>query len=186
MNIENKEQGVILLEAVIAVGVLVTIFTAAIALYIDSVGGIRMTNDQLVATFLAQDGMEQVIAKRQHNYENDLDWLDGITNGTTCSNADPSHANSCGVDYFTNDLNASLPACSTANTCKLYLNTNVFSHAGGGTESYFTRTVKVTETMVNVEAEVIVTVYWVDGPNTLTFPISYNLYNNPNNDPLNP
>ena len=165
----TKEDGFILLEAIIAVGVLVTIFAATIALYVSSVSGLRISNDQLIATYLAQDGMEQVIAKRQYNYDNNLAWLEGLSQCTTLS--------PCSAEYFERGLHLALPACVL--DCALYLGANgEYSSDTSGTLSRFKRKVEITTN--GHEARVVVRVLWPDGPDTLQIPVSYTLYNDPN------
>lgn len=170
----NKhEKGIVLLEAVIAIGVLVTIFTATIALYIRSVGGVRITNDQLIATYLAQDGMEQVIAKRQYNHDTNSTWLAGMSH---CVSADP-----CSVDYFNAALTLADPMVLCAGSCYLYRDaTGKYSPDTTGTKTYFMRTVEVNQLANVFEAEVTVRVSWIDGSKTLELPVTYILYNNPN------
>lgn len=165
MRNNNKEKGIVLLEAVVAVGVLVTIFSAAIALYIGAVGGLRMTNDQLIANYLAQDGMEQVIAKRQHNFNKDtLNWFEGMD---SCTQAAP-----CAIDYFTNSsLNNPLVACG-ADNCRLHIDANgIFSHKAGEPASYFRRTVEF-DALHPYEMKATVRVYWQDGPKELRLSVS--------------
>jgi len=170
----HKEKGVVLIEAIIAIGVLVTMFTAALSLYMSSVGGMRMTNDELMATYLAQDGLEQVIAKRQYNYDNDLDWLEGLSACTT---------NPCGANYFNGSFNADMSSCSSLGSCVLYTDANgVYSHNSGGTESRFTRVVEIEILNSDVEARVTVRVSWLDGPITMNKVLTYNIFNNPNNN----
>jgi Tfp pilus assembly protein PilV len=170
---QKEEKGVVLIEAIMAVGILVTIFTASLALYLGSIGGMRMSNDQLVATYLAQDGMDQIIAKRQYNFQNFDDWLDGLD---SCSAGDP-----CIVDYYTNDLNVALSECPLGD-CSLYLDaTGIFSHDGAGEKSRFSRSVVIEERVGGVEAEVVVTVSWKDKTETFSVPLTYLLYSDPNN-----
>ncbi len=171
---KNSNQGFVLLESILAVGVLGVIFAAAITLYSDSIKGVRYTNDQLIATYLAQDAMEQVIAKRQYNYEEDELWLSGLS----CS-----LGSLCGVDYFTDDdLSHDLPDCSSVNACLLYFDTTtgMYSHNLSGTETYFTRTVEVTEVNAGVEAEVRVEVSWTDRSNVFREYLTFSIFNDPN------
>jgi Tfp pilus assembly protein PilV len=169
---QNKEQGIVLVEAIIAVGVLVTIFTASLALYLGSIGGMRMSNDQLIATYLAQDGLEQVIAKRQYNFESDRTWLNGIPVSTSCM-----------LDYYNDTIDASLASC-TGDGCRLFSNptTGIFSHDNTSNESYFNRSVEVTTLPGDVEARVVVTVTWKDKDDTFSVSLTHVLYNNPNNN----
>jgi len=166
----SPQEGFVLLEAIIAVGVLVTIFAATITLYVSSVGGLRISNDQLIATYLAQDGMEQVIAKRQYNYDNSPTWLDGL------SNCIPGP---CSAEYFEREMYLPLPACVA--DCALYIDANgEYSSDSSGKPSHFKRKINITWDGISHEAYVTVSVSWPDGPDTLQVPVSYTLYNDPN------
>lgn len=169
MEQHKKERGIILVEAIVAIGVLVTIFTAVMSLYMTSISGVRMTNDQAIATFLAQDAMEMVIAKRQYNAQNDEEWLLGMD----CSSSNP-----CSVD-FTDSLEADFPPCGTDCPLSLDVNTGGYT-ANDGTPTIFNRSVTVEEITSGVEAVATVRVWWNDGADTLEYSLTYNLYNDPN------
>lgn len=174
----KKENGIVLLEAVIAVGVLVTIFAATIALYVGSVGGLRITNDQLIATYLAQDGMEQIIAKRQYNYDHNEDWLEGMLDGTTnCDATTP-----CSIDYFNSAKTLADPLEVCVLDCVLYLKNGEYSIDSTGTAviSYFRRSVEFNTLANGFETEVTVRVSWIDGSKILEVPVTFVLYDNPN------
>lgn len=171
----KKEKGVILVEAIVAVGVLVTIFTASMSLFMVSTKGVRINNDQLIATFLAQDAMEIVVAKRQYNFNNDLSWLDGMA----CAVGAP-----CEVD-FDQDITQAFPVC-TGNCSPLNVTGQGVYTTGAGTPTIYTREV-VIETLPSpndFEAQVTVTVSWNEGSNRLQYPLRYNIYDNP--PPHNP
>lgn len=165
----TKEEGFVLLEAIIAVGVLITIFAATIALYVSSVTGLRISNDQLIATYLGQDGMEQVIARHQYNYDNDLPYLDGLSHCTA--------SNPCSAEYFEQSISSNLPACTD---CTLYIDSGEYSSDSSGAPTRFKRMVEVVPNPNGHEAYVTVRVTWPDGENTLEMPVNYTLYANPN------
>jgi Tfp pilus assembly protein PilV len=166
MKMHKEERGIILLEAIIAVGVLATIFAATIGLYMSSVGGIRTSNDQLVATFLAQDAMEAVIAKRQYNYDQDKTYLDGLDG---CTMADPCNT------AFDDDISVAFTNCGAF--CPLYLTGGEYKKAGLPAEiSLFSRTIVVDEIMLNQEAVVTVNVIWKDRLRVNVLPVTYNIY----------
>lgn len=172
MKHQQKQKGIVLLEAIIAVGVLATIFTAAMALYMASVGGVRMTNDQVTATYLAQEAMEIVIAKRQHNYENSVggvNWLDGLSGCTTASPCDVS---------FDDDITLSNPFSNCGGSCPLYLDSGVYN-PDSGTITPFSRSISVQ--MVNAyTARVEAKVWWMDGADTFEYSLWHTMYDNPN------
>lgn len=165
----NKEQGVILVEAIVAIGVLVTIFTAAMALYTASVKGVRMTNDEVIATYLAQDGLEAVIAKRQLNYEHadSVSWLDGMD---YCTNANP-----CLADAL---LDPADPLVSCGTDCQLYMDNGLYNTVSGD-PTYFERSIEF-DSINAFSARAIVRVTWMDGTNPHEYSLVYTMYDNPN------
>jgi len=167
----GKEDGIVLLEAIVAIGVLATIFTATMALSMASIGGVRNANDQLVATYLAQDALELVIAKRQYNHDHNRPWLEGLEN---CTATNPCSAD---FDFY---LANPLPYCGT--TCSLYLDGNKYSSDSSGTLSPYSRYVVVEPLggTTPFEARVTVHVSWNDKKNTYDFPLVLNVYNEPN------
>lgn len=174
MKKNKTTKGFILMEAIIAVGVLITVFVAATSLHIASVKGIRTTNNQLVATFLAQDAMEYIVAKRQYNFEYDLNWLNGMNNCTAI--------NPCRVS-FDDDIISPINNCATGGgSCDLLLTGGgeYFSNDGAtaGATTLFSREIVISSG--SFEAKVYVTVIWKDGSNTNEYKLVHVLYDNPN------
>ena len=84
MTTKQTQRGIVLLEAIIAIGVLVMIVGATLRLVVTSSAGVRAASDQVVATYLAQDAAEWLVARRAYNEVEGLDWLEGI-DGAACS-----------------------------------------------------------------------------------------------------
>ncbi len=166
-TLKAKEEGMVLLEAIVAVGVLTTMFAATMALFTASVTGVNLTNDQLIATYLAQDAMEQIIAKNQYNFDNGEDWLFDMNN---CS-----LAGGCALDYFSADVDTSPEKCVDANNCKLYFESGVYTTTGIN-ESPYTRVTTISLDALNHQAVVEVEVSWLSGEDTLTYTLRNILY----------
>jgi type II secretory pathway pseudopilin PulG len=172
-NTHTQEEGIILVEAIIAIGVLVIIFTATIALYVSSIQGVRTSNDKLVATFLAQDAMEYVMAKRQYNFEEIEPYLTGISHCTVAAPCNPQVGDT---------MSSNISSCGGA--CTLYLDpaTKRYGRSGGAytQQTIFSRSVTVDEFDPGQEAKVTVTVSWQEKGHTNTLPLIFNLYADPN------
>ena len=168
MKKDKNEEGIILLEAIIAVAVLATMFAAAMALFATAVVGVRISADQLVATYLAQDGMEQVVGKNQYNKDNFLEpWFTGLEQ---CVNQ------SCEVHYFETDFTTPATSCSN---CTLYHDTasGIYStDSSVGPASHFSREIYIDYTAGNHEAFISVTVSWPDGPATMSYTLNHTIY----------
>ncbi len=163
--INKKQKGFVLIEAIIAVGVLATIFSAAMSLYMSSITGVRVSTDKTIAMYLAQDAMEFVIARYQYNVENKQhgdprdEWLDGISN-----------CNTCGVDTTVDDV--STYDFSNSEEGLVLSGVNYVPGAGG----VFSRSVSVSEINPDHEASVVVTVSWKDGASDEKYILRYNIY----------
>ncbi len=163
--INKKQKGFVLIEAIIAVGVLATIFSAAMSLYMASITGVRTSTDKTIAMYLAQDVMEFVIARYQYNIEtrqhSDADdkWLEGISN-----------CNPCGIDTTVDNVstyNFSNPEIG------LILSGGNYIPGSGGV---FSRSVTVSEINSHHEASIVVTVSWKDGATDEKYVLRYNIY----------
>ena len=172
MNTHKNEKGIILLEAIVAVGVLATMFAATMALFTYSVQGVRISSDQLIATYLAQDAMEQVVGKNQYNADNFFAWLLDLG---VCSGA-----SGCAMNYLNEqDFDEAPLSCASSNSCKLYFDGAVYTatNTGGGAGAGWSRFTRVTRiNVVGHEAHVTVTVSWPDGPTTMEYSLQFTLY----------
>jgi Tfp pilus assembly protein PilV len=168
----HTQKGVVLVEAIVAVGVLAIIVTATLSLVTRSAAGLRNANDHLVATYLLQDVVETVYARYEYNKNTEpLLWQTGLTCPTTPT---------CILETNTpNILNISLQSadCSTG-ACDLWYNSGLFTYVGGGGASAtsYTRWVEVTTLSGGDELQIEVTVSWPSGPHTETLSTSLNLY----------
>jgi Tfp pilus assembly protein PilV len=143
---QKKEQGIVLMEAVIAVSVLAIMFAGVLELFTRSISTLRVTNDTLIATYLAQDTAEFLYAKRRYNKDVGTgvnDWANGIV-VAVC----PDEATSCGLETAletVRDLPGDLSQCASLNNCRLYIGADgTYTHDNvGTTETPFTREVRV-------------------------------------------
>lgn len=172
-NTLRTQRGVILIEAVVAIGVLAVIFTSALALFTRSLMGVRASSDQIVATYLAQDAAEYILAKVAANKRiGEGQWADGLagcSNGTVCS-----------LDTTSPISGFALNPCDGA-TCALGLDSNERYRPGGGTDTPYTRTVEVTLTDTNTdgsddEAYIQVVVSWEAGAAGGSVPLTFTVY----------
>ncbi|MDB4516952.1 hypothetical protein N9089_05060, partial [Crocinitomicaceae bacterium] len=163
----------VLIEAIVAVGVMAVMFTAAMSLFYSSVRGVSISSDELVAIFLAQDLMEQVVAKSQYNTENYMEWLENIE---SCSGK-------CTLESFSDPAQDHIFTSPTGcGDCWLYLDTStgVYSRSGSAAErTQFKRYYELTKRPLaepGEEAEIAVTVEWQDGPNLRSTKLYHRLY----------
>jgi prepilin-type N-terminal cleavage/methylation domain-containing protein len=170
-----KEKGFSLLETLVALAILTAAVTGPMNLATVSIRSASLAHNNITASFLAEEGMELVRARRDAMAYTGQDWLADIG---VCTVAAP-----CIADVFASATTDIIRPCSGACPKLKYDSaTGVFSQPATGADSIFTRTVSVdTAAPFNSarEAQVTVTVSWKERflPNLQTVIIATNLSN---------
>ena len=149
-------RGFTLVETLVAITIIATALVGPFYAVQQALNASRNARDQLIATSLAQEGVEYVRSIRDSNYlYNNVNvtprsWLyrlDG-TGGSDCLDT----AGGCVVDPAKDRVSTSITS--------LYLNSDdVYNQQGEGTPTVFRRTVRLT-TVTVTEVLVTVTVDW--------------------------
>jgi len=147
-----RERGFTFVETLVAIAILLLGVVAPLALTYQSLAASRIARNQITATFLAEEGIEYVRAVRDSNTLNGSAWLSGLSD---CLSAD-----GCMIDETAGD---SVTPCEGACAPLLYNSETAIYGYETGTTSPFTRTVVLTETVVDQEANIAVVVSWPDG-----------------------
>jgi type II secretory pathway pseudopilin PulG len=150
--------GFTIIETLIAITILTFAMMGPLTAVYASLNISEGSQDQLTATYLAQEAIEYVRAKRADNYMNDRDWLDGMS---TCSRGD-----TCIIDASMQDFGMGVESCGSSpywGVCpRLYLSDDHFyTEQQIGALTPFTRSVQNIDvvgddyqTAINVEATV--------------------------------
>ena len=176
MTTQKNKQGFTLIEVLVAVVVLSIALTGPLTVAFRSIEYNKVARDQIVATYLAQDAMEYIIAKKGYNIEEGNGYLVGIDE--SCHSGSP-----CQVET-TGSITENLTAC--VDDCLLYLTDNQYTHVSTtGNETKFKRKITVTEpgndssSPSGDEANIKVTVEWDSGSITgNSFSLETNIFNN--------
>lgn len=172
----DNKRGIVLTEAIIAIGVLAMLFTGATRLLSRSLSGMRAASDQVVATYLAQDATEFLIAKREHNVKSGKNKYDRMT----CA---PGPY--CSLDTTVADIGTgNLVGCTSETNCPLYrTNQNKYTPSqSGNTPTPYNRSIKIEtvdfdgDTTIHEGLKVTVTVSWADGPKTFKTTLITTIY----------
>lgn len=151
-------RGFTLVETLVAITVVVTAMVGPLYAVQQSLNASRTAREQLIASSLAQEGVEYVRGMRDSNYlyvlanpGSSRSWLfgvDGTAGSVNCITA------ACVVDPTQNTVSRTI--------APLYLSaTNLYNQAGSGTSTIFTRRVQLTAVPGSVsEMVVTVTVTW--------------------------
>lgn len=170
-NHKNK-YGFTLVETLVAISIILMGLTAAFSVAQLGISSSSLAKNRTSAFFLAQEAIEAVKSKRDHNLILRVNWLDGLVNCTGGSGSP-----GCDFDLKTtlNDTNADeiFLSCNDplANGCVLQnvpqnaSNPNGPQYYGhnGTSNSGFTRRIYINEFDAGVEASVRVVVTWNGG-----------------------
>lgn len=185
MMVKTKQSGFTFVETLVAITILLVALVAPLTIVTKTSQSNGLANEQIIAYFLAQEGVElaqQVRDQISLQYLFALNdgstpnptfspWITQIINGvnySVCVN------NDCGLDRFNSSANAEVQAmspvsCSAAgNPCQLYFQSNgprlYYTHnAAGATPTAFTRRIRFADVVPGEEAQIISRVTWRSG-----------------------
>lgn len=150
----RKAAGFSLLETLVALAVLTAAVTGPMSLATVSIRSASLAHNNIIASFLAEEGIELVRARRDATTY--ADWLADVG---VCTAVAP-----CVADAFASAAEEIISPCSGACPKMKYdSTTGTFSQAVTGNDAIFTRTISVnTAAPFNSarEAQVTVTVSW--------------------------
>lgn len=173
----RTQNGFTLIETMVAVAILAVAIIGPFVAIQNALVASYSARDQLIASMLAQEGIEYVRGIRDGNYIYNVanptaavSWLAGIDSGTSCVNQN------CTVDFQQKTHSVCSGACTPLNknaTSNLYS-----TQSGAGySASPFTRTVRLTSITANREMQVTSTVTWSTGHRAFTITVTEILSN---------
>jgi len=162
----KKTQGFTLIETLVAITVLTIAIAAPLTLAAQSLLAAFNARDQVTAFHLAQEAIETVRAKRDHNLLEivkngaNIDWLDGLMVETVNQDGEVEVKKPFMVDAIATHTGQNFIACNSSDgaSCQKLLfnkNTGFYGHEFGN-ESRFRRFVRVTEVPNANKEEVVV------------------------------
>lgn len=180
--------GFTLVETMVAITLLATALTGPFVAVQNAVQSSYVARDQLVASQLAQEGMEYIRAIRDNNYFANRTWTDGLNGASRDACYGPATGAGgptgyCVVDPTQGDFhttsNAMTEVTGTSTAEVLYISANGLynqqSHLG--TPSKFKRLVRVyTIPGSTTEIRVVVQVLWTTGTKAYSVMIVDNLH----------
>lgn len=148
-HVVNKHKpltGFTLIETLVAVTVLAVSIVGPFYAVQSAITASASARDQLIASSLAQEGIEYIRSIRDNNYLAGRSWLSGL---------DECRPGPCVVDPT-----QSVPGDIRSSVAPLYLSANnIYNQQQSGTPTRFTRTVAIT-TVSATEIIITVTVSW--------------------------
>ena len=132
-NKKNNKKGFSIGEVVLSIFILgVTMLTIMTVLSI-SLKDMMDERDSIIATMLAQEGVELARSIRDNNWSQRT--ATSTTTPGTFDNFRNNDNNSCRIYYSSTDLNT----CNSGLNMALYYNAGFYDHSGAGTETKFRR-----------------------------------------------
>jgi prepilin-type N-terminal cleavage/methylation domain-containing protein len=173
----HKQSGFSLVETLVAITILLIVITGPLTLVSNSARSTNFANDQVMANFLAQEGLELAQAARDNLLIPEFSASPPITNAwERFSSAVPPapyarcfNPNGCGLDQNTNaggTLNVS-DCLGTGAGCRLYSNSDLtqrsrYTHgdnSGANSPTQYTRVIRMNNN-VSGQIEIISRVTW--------------------------
>jgi Tfp pilus assembly protein PilV len=168
---KKLEAGFTLIETLIAISILILAVTGAFAAAQNGISSAIFSKDQIVAFYLAQEGVETIRNRRDQNGLAGANWLSGIAEAAE----DPCLFGSvCRVDA----INQTITKCSGGlGSCpNLKLNNSGFYAYDSGNDTQFRREIVLEQVSVN-EAAITVIVSWSKGLVQRSFRARENIFN---------
>lgn len=170
---KGAKSGFTIIESLVAITILVVVVTGAMSAVQTGISSYTFSKDQIIASYLAQEGFEQLRNIRDENWLNSRNWLTGIAEvgGDPCATG-----KACTVSPFepTNVF-----ACSSLGSCPYIRQdpvSGVYGYNAAWTVTPFRR--EITLTPVNAdEVSIEVTIYWSKGASTREFNVRENILN---------
>ena len=155
----STNTGFTLIEALVAISILMVAVVAPITIAQKGLSSAIYTKNQMIASYLAQDGIEYVKNKRDENIllnkTTPTDWLEGLGN---CLNS-----NICAVDTKYESIGRIIELETQVLKREKDINDKFeFYGYDTGDETSFTRSVNIQEIILDQEALINVVVRWDD------------------------
>lgn len=163
-----KTKGFTLVETLVAISILILAVTGAFSAAQNGISSAIFSKDQIVAFYLAQEGMEHIRNLRDQNGLRGVNWMTDIAlPGDPCQ-----FGTTCRVDA----VNNTIAACS--GTCpRVKLNNNGFYAHDTGVDTQFRREITLTELVDEKEVAIAVRVTWSKGLVNREFVARENIFN---------
>jgi len=178
-----NKRGFTLIETLVAISILLLSILGPMTFAAQGIQNTYYARDQIVAFYLAQEGIELVRAKRDDNaLSGAASWLTDITGSTGCDSAD-----GCGVEVQNQDVFVPCGASPGYANCRMYYDASGVSSpsshrgiyvlpAGGGVATTFVRRIQVQSVSAN-EYDVVSVVSWQTARLTKTITVRSKIFN---------
>ncbi len=183
----SQKRGFTLIEALVAITVLLLSIVGPMAIAQTGIQNSIYAKDQIVAFYIAQEGIEIIRNIRDENALNGRPWLTGIPIGT--GGADCASASGCGIDI--DNMNFIDCTASSGSACNIFYDEDglsngsgnpraIYSHDSNGAQTIYRRSIRITNVSAN-EIVVDAVVAWQSRGATRTITVQSRLFDQYNN-----
>ncbi|MBU3926040.1 prepilin-type N-terminal cleavage/methylation domain-containing protein [Patescibacteria group bacterium] len=166
---KDRKKGFTILETLVAVAILALAITGPLELAFKGISYTKLSQNQIIASYLAQEGMELIRNIRDSNKINhDPNWLNNLSNCIS--------PNLCYVDAQASSLS---PVVCMGN-CPIikYSDSNGYNYSSVN-PTIFTRNISIDNLVNNIEARVRVSVVWEERIGQRRVELEETIYNIP-------
>jgi type II secretory pathway pseudopilin PulG len=174
MHIRSTSAGFTLIEALVAITVLLLAIVGPMTIAQNGIQNSIFARDQIVAFYIAQEGVELIRSIRDDNALNNRPWLTGIPlsgGGANCASAE-----GCGIDV--ENMNFIDCAGNGGAACNIFYDEDgltpgsqrgIYGHDSNSDQTVYARSIHITTINAN-EISVDATVTWLSrgGSRTIT------------------
>ena len=150
----RKERGFTLVETLIAIFILLLAITGPMSVAYQSVKFVRLAADRSVATQLAQDAMEYIVAKKNFNIASGDDWMNDLYPAKCKSGGASDKGCTIDTSFQLDDVNA-VQKCTGPNGCPPLQHNGDYYGYNGGADTKFTRTITIEAPSNNLNERII-------------------------------
>ncbi len=175
---KNKKNGFTLLEVMLALGVITIGLMGVSSLVLQNIRVQDINKNYLVASMLAQEGLELVRNIRDSNFLQGYDWKSGnisLSNNDIVRGANVGESKEYTIDYNKNISDVTTGGMGNSKT-QLYLNSGKYDHNNNGTLTPYRRLITVIN-QSNYYIEVHSLVQWSEHGQTHSYEAVTDLYN---------
>lgn len=174
---EEKITGFSLIETLVAITVLIGAIVGPLTLASQGIKAASLFKNQLIASNLAQEGMELVHAKRDSNILDGKGWMDDIIDRIDRCGGSGCYARYTPTDNTKNQIN--FEPCNAGGCPKFFVTPEGWymqkTTGDDDPETIFNRTIHVTSVVPGKEVKVETTIAWQERFSTLTFNLEEHL-----------
>jgi prepilin-type N-terminal cleavage/methylation domain-containing protein len=169
----RKTRGFTIVESLVAISILVLAVTGAFTAAQKGISSATYSKNQVLAFYLAGEGVEQIRNIRDGNGLSQRPWLTGIS----ASQSDPCYfGNTCTVDTVNNVIAVCSGGASGCPNLQQDPVDKFYGYHSGWTGTIFKRSISLTSINAN-EISILVTINWNQGSIIRTFQIRENILN---------